>query len=231
MANLITDRPERKPAKASKRSELREKLDAIKKANKASKKKAAKKVVATKRARKQISASAGEGLQRRQFTGSRRAGEPVGGFAKKVVLNSLRLPKLGSLTKAAGLPSEFGHDDLLRRARQGVSIHVIDALREWAPSTVINHAIAPATTLSRWRRQDQPLTGNAADSTLRLVSIIAQAEQAFGDAEKARRWLAKPTRRLDSDQPGITPFELMESEHGARLVEERLTQIAHGHFA
>jgi putative toxin-antitoxin system antitoxin component (TIGR02293 family) len=148
-----------------------------------------------------------------------------------LVFLELKQPSLDALINAAGLPPLFGYQDLMRRAREGVSIKAIDALKEWAPVTVISNAVAPPTTLSRWRREHQDLRGNAADSTLRLISVIAQAERAFGNAEKARRWLAKPKQTLDPERPGVSPFEMLESEHGARLVEERLNQIAHGHFA
>lgn len=136
-----------------------------------------------------------------------------------------------ALVKLAGLPRDFGDADLMRRSLSGLSIKVIDCLAHWVEPSVLSETVAPASTLRRWRKEHRKtVTGSAADGALRLINVINLAEQAFGDAEKARRWLAKPKKNLDPERPGISPWELIESEYGARIVEGRLHQIAHGTY-
>lgn len=53
---------------------------------------------------------------------------------------------------------------------------------------------------------------------------MARAEEALGDAVKARRWLRKPNRALQ----GRVPLDLPRSEAGARIVEQVLGRIEHG---
>jgi putative toxin-antitoxin system antitoxin component (TIGR02293 family) len=60
-----------------------------------------------------------------------------------------------------------------------------------------------------------------------VARITALAEQAFGEPERAWRWLRKPKPRFD----GKTPVEMLATEAGARLVEEAIVQIDHGIFA
>ena len=49
----------------------------------------------------------------------------------------------------------------------------------------------------------------------------------FADPAKAARWLRKPNRVLNLQ----TPLTLLETETGARAVEEALGQIDHGVYA
>lgn len=57
-----------------------------------------------------------------------------------------------------------------------------------------------------------------------MARVMARAEEALGDAEKARRWLRKPNRGLR----GRVPLDLARSEAGARIVEQALGRIEHG---
>ncbi len=58
----------------------------------------------------------------------------------------------------------------------------------------------------------------------RLARIVAAAEHAWGDDEKARRFLATPHPALD----GKSPVGAAMTEKGARQVEELLAKIEHG---
>lgn len=62
------------------------------------------------------------------------------------------------------------------------------------------------------------------DRLTRVARVMARAEEALGDAEKARRWLRKPNRALQ----GRVPLDLARSEAGARTVEQALGRIEHG---
>lgn len=88
----------------------------------------------------------------------------------------------------------------------------------------IHRFVVPRRTLARRIAKGEPLSIAENDSALRLVRIMALADRVFGNADKARRWLRKESRALDR----IAPIDLLESEAGARLVEEALQQIDHG---
>ena len=62
------------------------------------------------------------------------------------------------------------------------------------------------------------------DRLTRVARVMARAEEALGDAEKARRWLRKPNRALQ----GRVPLDPARSEAGARIVEQALGRIEHG---
>jgi putative toxin-antitoxin system antitoxin component (TIGR02293 family) len=59
---------------------------------------------------------------------------------------------------------------------------------------------------------------------VRLMRIQALAEDVFGDAEKANRWLRENLAILD----GKPPLEVARAESGARVVEQMLAKIDWG---
>ena len=65
---------------------------------------------------------------------------------------------------------------------------------------------------------------NANRQGRRLARIIALAAHYLGDAQAANRWLKRPNAALG----GKAPLELMDSEPGARSVENALGRIAYG---
>jgi putative toxin-antitoxin system antitoxin component (TIGR02293 family) len=58
----------------------------------------------------------------------------------------------------------------------------------------------------------------------RIARVTAKAEATFGSKEKAHRWLCRPTTSLNGEEP----LKLLDTEAGARLVEDLLIRIAHG---
>jgi putative toxin-antitoxin system antitoxin component (TIGR02293 family) len=55
---------------------------------------------------------------------------------------------------------------------------------------------------------------------------LASAIHVYESRERAIEWLSRPNSRLD----GIAPLELLQTEDGARRVEELLGQIDEGYF-
>ena len=55
-------------------------------------------------------------------------------------------------------------------------------------------------------------------------ALLALAEETFGSRDKAATWLRRPTRPL----AGKRPLDLLDTDAGARQVEELLGRIAHG---
>jgi putative toxin-antitoxin system antitoxin component (TIGR02293 family) len=97
------------------------------------------------------------------------------------------------------------------------------ALQGYSDEEIYN-LVVPKRTLARRTAEKQPLSAQETDRAVRLARIGKMAEQVFGNADKAHRWLRKPKPSLQ----GETPLNYLASETGARVVEEMLTRIDHG---
>ena len=78
-------------------------------------------------------------------------------------------------------------------------------------------------TLSH-RRLFGRLTEDQSDRVLRIVRMVREARDVFGDNHKADTWLRRPTRPLG----GIAPLELLSTDAGTKRVEALLGRIDHG---
>jgi putative toxin-antitoxin system antitoxin component (TIGR02293 family) len=74
------------------------------------------------------------------------------------------------------------------------------------------------------RRREGRLAGYESDRLYRLARIVALAKRYIGDGETATRWLKRTNRALG----GATPLESIDTELGARTVEDVLGRIAYG---
>lgn len=88
---------------------------------------------------------------------------------------------------------------------------------------VVRALQVPERTLVR-RKQAARFHADESDRLVRLARLAAIAEDVLGTREKAGRWLQKPNRALG----GAVPLEVLDTELGARRVEEILGRIAHG---
>jgi putative toxin-antitoxin system antitoxin component (TIGR02293 family) len=70
----------------------------------------------------------------------------------------------------------------------------------------------------------QALIAEGFDRVARLTRIQSMAEDVFGDADKANRWLREKLGALDDH----TPLELAQTDSGARAVEQILAKIDWG---
>jgi len=113
-----------------------------------------------------------------------------------------------------------------------------DAIREGFPTAVVEQLmtasgltlkeLAEALDLSprslQRRRRSGRLARFESDRLFRLARIVALAHQALGGTELAARWLKRPNRAL----AGSAPVSLIDTELGARQVENVLGRIAYG---
>jgi len=81
----------------------------------------------------------------------------------------------------------------------------------------------PKRTMAR-RRAAGVLSAAESERVVRLARAYARALDVLGDAAKARRWLRAPNRGLG----GEAPIDLVETDVGARAVEDVLGRIEHG---
>jgi putative toxin-antitoxin system antitoxin component (TIGR02293 family) len=132
------------------------------------------------------------------------------------------------LLKAAVIPFAAPGGGILgavRAVREGLPIPVVD---ETVDADILSMAELDRLGIPHRRpghqRGQGKLTPEQSDRLLRVVRIIREAEGTFGSRDKARRWLRRPTAALD----GQAPLDLLDTEIGARSVEDLLGRIAQG---
>lgn len=81
-------------------------------------------------------------------------------------------------------------------------------------------------TLRHRRSRNEMLSLEEADRAVRLARIFRQAEEVYGDRPRAWDWLRTPNASLEHH----VPVMLLQTETGARIVEEALTRIDEGIF-
>jgi putative toxin-antitoxin system antitoxin component (TIGR02293 family) len=133
--------------------------------------------------------------------------------------------------------AELGGEPVLGRPlRSGAELQA--AIREGFPQLVVQEVMhgagitlkelassldLSARSLQRRRREGR-LAGYESDRLYRLARILALAKHYIGNEEAATRWLKRANRALG----GATPIESLDTELGARAVEEILGRIAYG---
>ena len=83
--------------------------------------------------------------------------------------------------------------------------------------------VIPMRTLSHSKKSGR-FSQVQSDRVARFFRVWREAQETFGEADRARRWMERPTRPL-GDQ---SPVSLLDTEEGARLVEALLGRIDHG---
>lgn len=83
-------------------------------------------------------------------------------------------------------------------------------------------------TLARRRKQAEKLTSEESDRVLRVSRVFSSAVGLFeGDAEAARQWFVAPNRAF----AGQSPLDMIQTEVGAREVENLIGRLEHGVFS
>jgi putative toxin-antitoxin system antitoxin component (TIGR02293 family) len=82
-------------------------------------------------------------------------------------------------------------------------------------------------TISRKKGGHAGLTVAEGDRTVRLAQLTLDAARAFGDLDKAMRWLRKPNRVLGGEKP----LDLIATEPGTVLVRRALGTVEYGGVA
>ena len=121
-------------------------------------------------------------------------------------------------------------DDLMNLIRRGVPAASVSVLAE--KLRVGNAALSrklgiPQRTLSRRISTASPLTPAESDRTVRMARIYANAVEMIGDERKAVEWLNTPNRVLGGEKP----LDRLDTDTGARLVEDILGRIAYGVYS
>jgi putative toxin-antitoxin system antitoxin component (TIGR02293 family) len=116
--------------------------------------------------------------------------------------------------------------DLREAIREGFRPAVVEELMRASGLTL--KELASALDLSprslQRRRNSGRLARYESDRLYRLARIVAIANDFLGDRERALRWLKRPNRALG----GVAPVAAIDTELGARQVENILGRIAYG---
>jgi putative toxin-antitoxin system antitoxin component (TIGR02293 family) len=117
-------------------------------------------------------------------------------------------------------------NDLRSAIREGFPQEVVGSLMNSARLTLkeLSATLDLSPRSLQRRRHQGRLARHESDRLYRLARIVVLAKQYIGDEETAVRWLRRPNRALG----GNIPLELMDTELGARAVENVLGRIAFG---
>jgi putative toxin-antitoxin system antitoxin component (TIGR02293 family) len=140
------------------------------------------------------------------------------------MINSKRTAAIVGGKAVVGVDIKSGLD-LVRLVRHGLPVgaaqHMLDSGRLTAVE--MDKVVMPRRTLAN-RRKVGTLTAEQSDRLLRVAHVLAAVEDTFGSIEKAGTWLRRPTQAL----AGERPLDLLDTDEGAREVENLLGRIAHG---
>jgi putative toxin-antitoxin system antitoxin component (TIGR02293 family) len=139
--------------------------------------------------------------------------------------------ELGAVVEELGGEQALGRPlsterELREAIREGFPPAVVEELMRASGLTL--KELASALDLSPRSLQRRRRTGRLAryesDRLYRLARIVALANEYLGDHERATRWLKHPNRALG----GLAPVAAIDTELGARQVENILGRIAYG---
>jgi len=121
-------------------------------------------------------------------------------------------------------------DDLAQLIRKGLPAGSVTALARklHLGNSVLSRKLGiPQRTLTRRLSEGSLLTSAESDRTVRMARVYANAVEMIGDEEKAIEWLRTPNRALGGERP----LDQLDTDMGARMVEDILGRIAYGVYS
>jgi len=136
-----------------------------------------------------------------------------------------RVPRSQTGSKGPGLVQNL--DKFTRNAHRGIAkseaaklIGKIAAVS----STPLGKVRAELIPDSTWKRAGKTLGPQASQTTARLSHVFEFAQRIWENERDAAEWLAAPHMELG----GATPYSLLRTEAGGRVVENLLGAIEYG---
>jgi len=120
-------------------------------------------------------------------------------------------------------------DELRDAVRRGLPFSTLETLSrqlELSPQQCSEVLAIPARTVAR-RKESNQLNPQESDRLYRVARAASQAVEVLGSLDKARLWLKTPSRALSCERP----LDLLDTEIGARQVEEVLLRLNYGIFS
>jgi len=118
----------------------------------------------------------------------------------------------------------FAFDFVIRKGIPFTAIRAVKAKLEMSDSEFAKILGMSLRTLHRKKETHQKLSITEGDRLYRVLRIFALAGEVLESDEMAKRWLHKPQHGLG----GRVPMELIQTEAGAREVEDLLEKIEFG---
>jgi putative toxin-antitoxin system antitoxin component (TIGR02293 family) len=121
-------------------------------------------------------------------------------------------------------------DDLAQLVRTGLPAGAVSAL---AAKLHLGNGVPsgkpgiPQRTLTRRLSHRSLLTSAESDRTVRMARVYANPVELIGDEDKAIEWLGIPDRALGGEKP----MDQLDTDTGARMVEDILGRIAYGIYS
>jgi putative toxin-antitoxin system antitoxin component (TIGR02293 family) len=85
----------------------------------------------------------------------------------------------------------------------------------------------PRATAARKRAAKGTLKPELSDRLVRIANIFTIAREVLESEERAARWLREPNRAMRGD----IPLRMLDTEIGAREVEQVLCRLEHGVYS
>jgi putative toxin-antitoxin system antitoxin component (TIGR02293 family) len=128
-------------------------------------------------------------------------------------------------TKVLGetAPTQAGLMACVRTGLPYKSFTALSSAFDVDPREMVAIVRLPPRTLAR-RKTENRLRADESDRLLRVARVAVLAEDVLGSRERAVRWLRSPIRALNNE----TPLKQMDTDLGAREVENILLRTAHG---
>ncbi|MBI5529820.1 MAG: DUF2384 domain-containing protein [Deltaproteobacteria bacterium] len=138
---------------------------------------------------------------------------------------------LGMISRTLGGKAALGRPagsfgEMQARLREGLPYASLEALSEGfriSQDDLVRLLHLPPRTLAR-RKKERRLRSSESDRLFRVGMIAALAEETLGSRVKAGHWLHQRNRALGDE----TPLNLLDTDLGARQVEQVLMRIGHG---
>ncbi len=121
-------------------------------------------------------------------------------------------------------------EKVVRLVRSGMPIRSVDRLAKQLRIPVAEfQAILgiPPATAARKRAAKGTLKPELSDRIVRIANIVAIARSVLEGEERAAQWLKEPNRALR----GAAPLRMLDTEIGAREVEQVLSRLEHGVYS
>jgi putative toxin-antitoxin system antitoxin component (TIGR02293 family) len=117
--------------------------------------------------------------------------------------------------------------DLVREGLPATSVSVLADRLDISNAALSQKLGIPQRTLTRRLSLGTRLTSTESDRMVRLARVFSTAVEMIGDEEKAVEWLQTPNRALGGERP----LDELDTDVGAREVEDLLGRIAYGVYS
>ena len=150
---------------------------------------------------------------------------------KKMEMPESREETLSRVMEILGVTKRRGWalNDVVRKIHAGLpykSLENVSAALDLDDKAIADLLGTSTRTIAR-RKKEKKLSPDESDRLVRLARILELAEEVFEDRENAREWLRDPNPALNME----TPLGLLDTDIGARRVEEILMRIEYGVYS